>query len=142
MSITRARLTHAIEAYTTIRSTTHAAALHAVIEQLFAELARLQMALADPDAVDDQAAPVIGTIVEQRPADQDTLKALRALTIAYRRLGGREASWHPELIEAERLLVSAGPRLDVPTVVRCEDCTSLCETGQCARQSIESGVQP
>lgn len=140
--ITRDRLNHAIEAYVSIRSTAHAAALNAIVEQLFDEIARLQAAHESDGASLEEAAQLMGTMAVQAPAQQTVLDAARNLAIAYRRLGGLEVAFDEPLLTVEKLLITAGPPVDVPAVVRCEGCTSACVTGQCARQSIAAGVQP
>ncbi len=140
--ITKDRLNHAIEAFVSIRSAAHAAALNAIVDQLFSEIERLQAAQADADAKIDEAAQLIGTMAVQTPAPQRVMAALKNLTTAYRNLGGLEIAFDEPLVTAERLLIAAGPPVEVPEVVRCEDCTASCGNGQCARQAIERGVQP
>lgn len=144
--ITKDRLNHAIEAFVSIRSTAHAAALNAVVEQLFDEIARLQAAQGQAGASLEEAAQLIGTMAVQTPAQETVLEALRNLASAYRRIGGLDAAWDQPLIRAEKLLIAAGTPVDVPAVMRCEGCTSACENGQCTRQAIGQaiglGVQP
>lgn len=47
-----------------------------------------------------------------------------------------------EAVGALEADVAAGQQAEVPSVLRCEDCISACENGQCARQAIRSVVQP
>lgn len=139
---TKSRLTHAIEAYTSIPSAVHAAALGTLVDSICTELDMLRMQTSHQAETLTTCADTIDRLRARPMAQEDAIKALRELIEAYRARTGIDGAWDEPAVRAERVVIawdhaqSVATPLSQPPVFCVELCTDehLCRTGQACHQ--------